>query len=350
MLKTFVGRLGGRRGGGLPARRDLRVDLHRLQARARGVAAEDPVRHRADRQGVPQRDQPAQLHLPLARVRAGRAGVLLPPVARARSGSSTGSTSASASTASSASARTGCACGPHDRRARALREGRRRLEFLFPFGWQEIEGVHDRGDWDLVAPRRVLGQGPLGARRGDQGALHADGDRDLGRHRPHRARAALQRLRGGEARGRRDAHGAARSPRRSRRSRRRCCRSRRSSPSPRSASLRDLRRSWNVFYDEAGNIGRRYRRQDEVGTPFCVTYDFESETDGKVTVRERDIDGARTACRSRGLAASSARASRSLEHEAARSRGSARSGIRRGAERGPRRLLLRRGRPTAAAT
>ena len=41
-------------------------------------------------------------------------------------------------------------------------------------------------------------------------------------------------------------------------------------------------------YDEAGSIGKRYRRQDEVGTPFCVTYDFDSENDGCVTVRERD--------------------------------------------------------------
>lgn len=49
-----------------------------------------------------------------------------------------------------------------------------------------------------------------------------------------------------------------------------------------------LRKKWNIFYDESGNIGRRYRRQDEVGTPFCVTYDFESEDDHSVTVRERD--------------------------------------------------------------
>ena len=41
-------------------------------------------------------------------------------------------------------------------------------------------------------------------------------------------------------------------------------------------------------YDETQAIGRRYRRQDEAGTPFCVTYDFDSETDGRVTVRERD--------------------------------------------------------------
>ena len=43
-----------------------------------------------------------------------------------------------------------------------------------------------------------------------------------------------------------------------------------------------------VDYDEAGSIGKRYRRQDEIGTPFCITYDFDSETDGCVTIRERD--------------------------------------------------------------
>ena len=44
----------------------------------------------------------------------------------------------------------------------------------------------------------------------------------------------------------------------------------------------------NCEYDEAGSIGKRYRRQDEIGTPFCVTYDFESAEDGCVTVRHRD--------------------------------------------------------------
>ena len=51
---------------------------------------------------------------------------------------------------------------------------------------------------------------------------------------------------------------------------------------------RELRSGMSVFYDDAGNIGRRYRRQDEAGTPYCVTYDFESLTDGRVTVRDRD--------------------------------------------------------------
>jgi len=49
-----------------------------------------------------------------------------------------------------------------------------------------------------------------------------------------------------------------------------------------------LRQHWNVDFDDAGAIGRRYRRQDEIGTPFCVTVDFDTLTDLAVTVRERD--------------------------------------------------------------
>jgi glycyl-tRNA synthetase len=50
----------------------------------------------------------------------------------------------------------------------------------------------------------------------------------------------------------------------------------------------DLRESWNIDFDDSGAIGRRYRRQDEIGTPFCVTVDFDSLQDQAVTVRERD--------------------------------------------------------------
>ena len=50
----------------------------------------------------------------------------------------------------------------------------------------------------------------------------------------------------------------------------------------------DLSKYFAVDFDEAGSIGKRYRRQDEIGTPLCITYDFESETDGCVTVRDRD--------------------------------------------------------------
>ena len=49
-----------------------------------------------------------------------------------------------------------------------------------------------------------------------------------------------------------------------------------------------LSKSFMVDYDESGSIGKRYRRQDEIGTPFCITYDFDSKEDGCVTVRDRD--------------------------------------------------------------
>jgi glycyl-tRNA synthetase len=51
---------------------------------------------------------------------------------------------------------------------------------------------------------------------------------------------------------------------------------------------RQLKRSWNVYYDESGSVGRRYRRQDESGTPFCVTVDSQTLSDQTVTVRDRD--------------------------------------------------------------
>ena len=50
----------------------------------------------------------------------------------------------------------------------------------------------------------------------------------------------------------------------------------------------ELSKYFNCEYDDRGNIGKRYRRQDEIGTPFCVTYDFDSQEDGAVTVRDRD--------------------------------------------------------------
>jgi glycyl-tRNA synthetase len=50
----------------------------------------------------------------------------------------------------------------------------------------------------------------------------------------------------------------------------------------------DLRRNWSVDFDDAGAIGRRYRRQDEIGTPFCITVDFDTLNDNAVTIRDRD--------------------------------------------------------------
>ena len=57
---------------------------------------------------------------------------------------------------------------------------------------------------------------------------------------------------------------------------------------PAAELLTKLSKKFMVDFDETGSIGKRYRRQDEIGTPLCITYDFESVEDGCVTVRDRD--------------------------------------------------------------
>ncbi len=59
-------------------------------------------------------------------------------------------------------------------------------------------------------------------------------------------------------------------------------------PEKAEAIYRELKRHYNVFYDEKGAIGRRYRRQDEAGTPFCLTVDGQTRDDDTVTIRDRD--------------------------------------------------------------
>jgi len=161
------------------------------------------------------------------------------------------------------------------------------IEFRFPFGWQEIEGVHDRGDWDLSRHSEFSGK-DLGVTDPEtrEHYLPVVIETSVGIDRSCLALLCHayceEALEGGETRTVLRLH-------------------------PRLAPIkvavlplskklaeparrleRELRRRWNAFFDESGNIGRRYRRQDEAGTPFCVTYDFDSETDGRVTVRERD--------------------------------------------------------------
>ena len=50
----------------------------------------------------------------------------------------------------------------------------------------------------------------------------------------------------------------------------------------------EARKHFPVEFDDSGSIGKRYRRQDEIGTPFCITYDFDSPNDNSVTIRDRD--------------------------------------------------------------
>jgi glycyl-tRNA synthetase len=161
------------------------------------------------------------------------------------------------------------------------------VEYEFPFGWQEIEGIHDRGDWDLSRHSEYSGK-DLGITNPEtkERFMPMVIEASVGIDRTCLAILAdafvEEELEGGESRTLLRIH-------------------------PRLAPIKvavlplskklaesahalsdGLRKRFNVFYDDSGNIGRRYRRQDEAGTPFCVTYDFESVDDGCVTIRERD--------------------------------------------------------------
>ncbi len=161
------------------------------------------------------------------------------------------------------------------------------IEFLFPFGWGELWGIADRTDYDLGQHQNVSGQDltyfdeakgerylpyviepSLGADRVALAFLCAaydeeevkEGDvRTVMHFHPFLAPVKVAVL-------------------------------------PISKKLgenaekvfQDLSKDWVCEYDDRGSIGKRYRRQDEIGTPYCIAYDFDSEEDHCVTIRERD--------------------------------------------------------------
>ena len=163
------------------------------------------------------------------------------------------------------------------------------LEYLYPIGWAELEGIANRGDYDLNAARRVLGH-EARVRRAGRRALRAARDRARGRRRPRVPGLPLRRLRRGGGRRAASAWCCA-CTRASRRSRPRSCRcsatTRRRASAPR-RSPPSCAPHFQVELDTSGAIGRRYRRQDEIGTPWAVTIDHESLEDDAVTVRDRD--------------------------------------------------------------
>ncbi|MDR0963936.1 MAG: glycine--tRNA ligase [Clostridium sp.] len=161
------------------------------------------------------------------------------------------------------------------------------IEYLFPFGWGELWGIADRTDYDLTQHQNVSGEDlsyfddekkiryvpyviepSLGAERTFLAFLcSAYDEEDLGNGdmrtvlRFHPALAPvkigvlpLSKTLGEEA----------------------------------TAIYQQLSKKYNCEYDDRGNIGKRYRRLDEIGTPYCITIDFETQTDGCVTVRDRD--------------------------------------------------------------
>ena len=161
------------------------------------------------------------------------------------------------------------------------------FEFMFPFGWGELWGVSDRTDYDLTQHQKTSGKSleyfdpetnekyipyviepSLGVERlflavvcdaYDEEQLEDGTSRTVMHLHPALApvKAAVLPLS--------------------------------KKLSEKAGELHDeLAKYFNVDFDDAGAIGKRYRRQDEIGTPFCITYDFDTETDGCVTVRERD--------------------------------------------------------------
>ncbi len=163
------------------------------------------------------------------------------------------------------------------------------FEFLFPFGWGELWGVADRTDYDLTQHQTVSGKDltyfdpetnehyipyvvepSLGVERTVLSVLCDAYDEEVIDAEKNDTRVVMH------------LHPAL-APFKA-------------AVLPLSKKLSEkadevyseLSKYFSVDYDEAGSIGKRYRRQDEIGTPLCITYDFDSEVDGCVTVRDRD--------------------------------------------------------------
>ena len=166
------------------------------------------------------------------------------------------------------------------------------FEYLFPFGWGELWGVADRTDYDLTQHQKTSGQDmDFFDQEKNEHYIPYVIEPSLGADRVTLAfliEAYDEEVVGQDKNGKDDIrvvlhlHPAIAPIK--------CA------VLPLSKKLADpaeklyheLQKHFMCEYDDAGSIGKRYRRQDEVGTPFCVTYDFDSETDGCVTVRERD--------------------------------------------------------------
>jgi glycyl-tRNA synthetase len=161
------------------------------------------------------------------------------------------------------------------------------IEYLFPFGWGELWGIADRTDFDLNAHMKVSGEDlsyidpvtnekyvpyciepSLGADRVvlaflldayNEETLEDGTDRVVLKLHPALApfKAAVLPLT-------------------------------KKLNEQAETLFHNLQKHFNVDYDDAGSIGKRYRRHDEIGTPYCITFDFDSLEDNSVTVRDRD--------------------------------------------------------------
>ena len=161
------------------------------------------------------------------------------------------------------------------------------IEFTFPFGWGELWGIADRTDYDLGRHQEVSGVD-----------LTYFDDQKNERYLPYVIEPSLgadrvvlaflceaydeEELEGGDVRTVLHFYPALAPVKIA------VLPLSKKLAEPSEAIYAKLCRKYNCDYDDRGNIGKRYRRQDEIGTPYCITYDFDSENDQAVTVRDRD--------------------------------------------------------------
>ena len=313
MFETNMGPVAGRGLRGLPAPRDRPGHLRQLQERAPVLAQEAAVRHRADRQVVPQRDHAAATSSS-ARASSSRwrsSSSCRPPRRRSWYERWT-RVAARLVRRSSASGPTTCSCASTTPTScRTTRARTADIEYLFPMGWSELEGIANRGDFDLTQHAEFSGEKLEYVDSATRRPLRAPRDRALGRRRPRHARVHGRRLRRGGGRGPR-ARAAAPAPAPGAGEGGRAAAREQGRPARDGARTiyEELRKRMPAEFDTGGSIGKRYRRQDEIGTPWGVTVDHQTMEDDTVTLRDRDSLDAGRASRSTRWATSSSAGSR----------------------------------------
>ena len=153
------------------------------------------------------------------------------------------------------------------------------IEYQAPFGWNEFEGIHHRGEWDL-SRHKLKYSDPLTNEEYTPYVIETSGGVDraalfflIDSYHEEKDRVVLKLHK------RLAPYKIAVFP---------LLANKPELVDKAQQVLAELRQKYHVYWDDRGNIGKRYRYQDEIGTPYCVTVDFDSLEDKAVTVRERD--------------------------------------------------------------
>ena len=161
------------------------------------------------------------------------------------------------------------------------------IQYNFPIGWQELNGIHHRGTWDLSRHQEFSGKSMLYMDPyTNEKYIPTVVEYSIGADRLTLALLCEaydeEELEGGDVRVVMHFHPAI-APYKA------CVLPLQKNLGEKATEVANmLKKNFMVDYDEAGSIGKRYRRQDEIGTPYCITIDFETLENGTVTVRDRD--------------------------------------------------------------